>query len=914
MVTAGQQDTRFRLREPVLWHDLVAMAAPVTKWSVQAESAGELPELLHRAFKVAQDPPTGPVFVALPFNVMNERTSHGPIPPSRIWRRAAPDPDGVEEAARLVLAAERPVVFAGDRVAQSGAGEELIALAGADRGRRARGRPAGAGERSLPPPLRARARALGDHAQVRAAAGDADLVLLVGGEFFEEVWYVEDAPFPEGAPVIQIDSSARNLGRNHRLDCGLFADPKLALGALLAALEAGADEAYRTGAAARMERLRARKEAEAEAHRARAERPPPGNRPMQVARAMQELAKAAPEGVAVAREAITAGHDLVRSFDFRAPGDAIGSRGGGIGQGLPSGIGLKLAFPDRPVLCVSGDGSALYTIQALWTAAHHRVPVVFVIVNNRVYRILKYNMNRFRAIAGVEGRGGSYRHLDLTDPDIDYVSVAQGFGVEGPPCHRPRGRRSRCRGSLRERRPPPHRPRESTVRSDEPAGADATVTRSMPRARLAREVRMRLLAGVTALALPVLGSASAEGLPGPVEEALARHRLPTGSLSVFVQDVGAPDPPLVSHRADVPRHPASTIKLLTTLAALEELGPAWKWETGVYVTGPVQGGRLEGDLVLTGSGDPYLVVEQLWRLLAAVRARGLREVAGRLVIDNTRFSVEDEPPPGDFDGKPYRAYNAPPDAFLVNFNAFDVVVEARAGGARAWTEPPVAGLRVRSRLAGPAGGCARRALRLEVSGALSARSPLDAPLPGPHRGRTLPARLPACGVSALRAAPGPVCEWSGAGAMERDGGADRGRVRGRPGSRRCDPLASPPLAAARPRRPRGQQVQQQRDVSQPAADPGGGALRTSRDDGQGAPRGRRLARAARDRPPSPPPRERGGVSPATPGSPPAASGACSSPESAAGSARSSRRRFRSPPSTGPCARASRATRRRPGPG
>ena len=240
---------------------------------------------------------------------------------------------------------------------------------------------------------------------------------------------------------------------------------------------------------------------------------------------------------------------------------------------------------------------------------------------------------------------------------------------------------------------------------------------------------MRLFAGVTALALPVLGSASAEGLPGPVEEALARHRLPAGSLSVLVQDVEAPDPPLVSHRADVPRHPASTIKLLTTLAALEELGPAYEWETGVYVTGPVRDGRLEGDLVLVGSGDPFLVVEQVWRLLAAVRARGLREVAGRLVIDNTRFAVGGEPPPGDFDGKPYRAYNAPPDALLVNFNALDVVVEAREGGARAWTEPPVAGLALRNRLALTKGGCKRRRLRLEVSGPLAVGSPPAAPLP-----------------------------------------------------------------------------------------------------------------------------------------------------------------------------------------
>ena len=246
---------------------------------------------------------------------------------------------------------------------------------------------------------------------------------------------------------------------------------------------------------------------------------------------------------------------------------------------------------------------------------------------------------------------------------------------------------------------------------------------------MGRGVSRPAIGAVLSAALSVPAGVGAGGLPGPVEEALARHRLPADSLSVFVQDVGAPDPPLVSHRADVPRHPASTIKLLTTLAALEEFGPAWRWETGVYVTGPVRDGRLEGDLVLVGSGDPFLVVEQVWRLLAAVRARGLREVAGRLVIDNTRFSVGDEPPPGDFDGRPYRAYNAPPDALLVNFNALDVVVEARGGKPRAWIEPPVAGLRVRSRLALSAGGCARRDLRFDVSGALSVRSPLDAPLP-----------------------------------------------------------------------------------------------------------------------------------------------------------------------------------------
>ena len=243
---------------------------------------------------------------------------------------------------------------------------------------------------------------------------------------------------------------------------------------------------------------------------------------------------------------------------------------------------------------------------------------------------------------------------------------------------------------------------------------------SLPRARASF---------LAALALLAVGTAAAAGLPAPVQDALQRHRLPEGSLSVWVQDVAA-EAPLLSHRPDVSRHPASTIKLLTTFAALQELGPAYEWETGAYVTGPVRGGRLEGDLVLVGGGDPYLVVERLWRLLAAVRARGLREIGGRIVIDNTRFSVAGEPPPGAFDGKPHRAYNALPDALLVNFNALDLVLEARGGGdVRIRTDPPVTGLRLRTRLDFVRGGCSRGRLRMDVSKPLSVGSHLSAPLP-----------------------------------------------------------------------------------------------------------------------------------------------------------------------------------------
>src|SRR5437867_2915499 len=128
VVTAGQQDTRLRLRGPVLGHDLVAMAAPLTKWSVQVERADEFAPIFHRALKIATDPPAGPVFVALPIDVLEQETDVEPLPPGQLFRSPDPDPAGIEEAARLLLRAQRPVIVAGDDAA--GATTELSALAG----------------------------------------------------------------------------------------------------------------------------------------------------------------------------------------------------------------------------------------------------------------------------------------------------------------------------------------------------------------------------------------------------------------------------------------------------------------------------------------------------------------------------------------------------------------------------------------------------------------------------------------------------------------------------------------------------------------------------------------------------------------------------------------------------------------
>ncbi|MDE2378431.1 MAG: hypothetical protein KGM94_14255 [Bradyrhizobium sp.] len=147
-------------------------------------------------------------------------------------------------------------------------------------------------------------------------------------------------------------------------------------------------------------------------------------------RVTAELRGGLPDEAVIVDESITASLDLARAFDYRGFGDYFGGRGGGIGQGLAGAIGVKVAMPDRPVVAVSGDGSAMYSVQALWTAAHHGLAIVFVILSNRQYRILKHNVDVWRHNFG-PGTQHPYQQMDLTGPDLDFVHLAAGMGVEG---------------------------------------------------------------------------------------------------------------------------------------------------------------------------------------------------------------------------------------------------------------------------------------------------------------------------------------------------------------------------------------------------------------------------------------------------------------------------------------------------
>jgi benzoylformate decarboxylase len=448
LVTAGQQDTRLRLRGPVLGHDLVAMAAPLTKWSVQVERADEFALIVHRALKIASDPPAGPVFVALPIDVLEQETDVEPFAPGRLYRAPSPDPEAVRAAAGLLLGSRRPAIVIGDDATSAaaevaGLAEALGAAVWCEGIRMHQALPSGHPSFRL---------GLGfDTVAIRRVLEGVDVVLLVGGPFFEEVRYAPGSPLPAEVRAIHVEASPERLAHNLAVTVGIVAHPRAALAALHTAVEREASPAFRETAARRSEALRVLKAEDAQAQRARAAKRWDVS-PISVPRAMAEIEAALPPDAILVDESITASPDLARTVQFERPGDYVGAKGGGIGQALPGALGVKLAHPDRPVVAVSGDGSAMYSIQALWTAAHHDLAVVFVILSNREYRILKHNMDTYRQRFGAKPDRG-YPNMDLVSPDLGFVDMARGLGVEGTRITKPADLRPALEKAIAARRP-----------------------------------------------------------------------------------------------------------------------------------------------------------------------------------------------------------------------------------------------------------------------------------------------------------------------------------------------------------------------------------------------------------------------------------------------------------------------------
>lgn len=417
VVTAGQQDRRHLLDDPMLGGDLVGMAGPVVRSAVEVQHARDLPIVLRRAFAIAQRPPAGPVLVSIPMDLLDELEDVDV--PDRSAAPVAGPAAGIDAAIERLAAARAPAIVAGDGIGRADALAELVAVAEA------------LGAATYLQPMYDRIDFPTDHLlyagmplptteSIRGHLAGHDVVFIAGCHAFMAHHYTPGGPIPAGTTVIQLDEDAAEIGRTFPVALGLVGGLAPSLRGLAEGLRGRVPEAAERAAqvADRTSRARAATEDEVASR--------PTGLPLDPLRAVHAIASALPAAATVVEEGITAGVLLRRVLRQNDSAAYVHTVGGGLGWGIGAAIGTRLGDPSRPVVAVLGDGSAMFGLQGLWTAAHEGVPVAFLVMNNGEYRTLKDTLDH-RSGGSREGR--PFVGLDIREPAIDWCAVGRSFGV-----------------------------------------------------------------------------------------------------------------------------------------------------------------------------------------------------------------------------------------------------------------------------------------------------------------------------------------------------------------------------------------------------------------------------------------------------------------------------------------------------
>lgn len=445
IITAGQQEQGHGLTEPMLYDPLVPIATPLVKWAVEVSRLEDLPRILRRAAKVATTPPTGPVFISLPGDILNDEAGIDLSSVTRVDTRTRPSDDLLDDLARRILDAKRPALLCGDELVKTDALAEAADLASTVG--------ASAYQQTVP---------FGAHfpsehpcfmgglsrsqKQVRDTLAEHDLLVVLGADVLRMSVWSEVEPLPEDLPVVQIGQIDWEMGKNYPTALAVRADLKETLSALVARLQEMGGDALADKARTRMDGMAAKNWTSKRAQlKETIDSAGPGS-PMAADWAMLQIAEALPEDAIVVDEGLTSTALLRSLHPNRDRYSVHGLASGGIGWGIAGAVGVQIAQPDRPVCAIIGDGSAMYNIQALWTAAHLKLPMTYVIADNGGYNILKQRLKSFHGNDKPIG-------MDFRDPPLDFVSIARGLGMEAERITEPDALKPALEASLADDKP-----------------------------------------------------------------------------------------------------------------------------------------------------------------------------------------------------------------------------------------------------------------------------------------------------------------------------------------------------------------------------------------------------------------------------------------------------------------------------
>ena len=445
IITAGQQEQGHGLMEPMLYGPLVQMAEPLVKWAIEVTRLEDLPRILRRAAKIALAPPTGPVFISLPGDILNTEAKLDLGKPSRVKYNISPDKETLKDIKDRILQANNPVIISGHEIAQTDSFSEITKFS-----------------EIIGAPVYQQTVPHGSHypsehktyvgtmprsqSEVKKILENYDLLICVGSDVLRMSVWSSTEPLPKNMSIIHIGIRDWELAKNYHTEQAILGNVKTTLLNLNKTIANNLNKKYKNNANRRIKEIEKFNWSKNKKNLTSKTLKDKDIIPITPNWLMMTLAENISNNNIVVEEALVSSRSLLNFLPFKNSKDFYGLASGGIGWAVSGCIGVSLANTNKTIVAIIGDGSSMYAIQSIWTAAHYNLPIIYVIANNQSYRIIKERLEGFHNNTNFVG-------MDFNKPKIDFVKLGNSMGVESKQVSEPTELKSLFKKAFKYKKP-----------------------------------------------------------------------------------------------------------------------------------------------------------------------------------------------------------------------------------------------------------------------------------------------------------------------------------------------------------------------------------------------------------------------------------------------------------------------------
>jgi len=421
IITAGQQEQGHGLMEPQLSGPLVQIAEPLVKWAIEVTRLEDLPRIMRRAAKIALAPPTGPVFISLPGDILNTEGVIDLGAVTRVKDNIIPDKETILEIIKKIINSNNPVIVSGHEIACTNAFKEITKFS------EITGAPVY--QQTVPH---------GSHypsehqnfmgflpknqKQVKNILEKYDLLICLGGDVLRMSVWDENESLPNGMSIIQIGIRDWEIGKNYATELAILGNVKSSLNIINNTLLEQKDSKFLQNSSLRINKIKEENWSHKKKQLVNTSEKYKSIKPIKPEWLMLKITENLPKNYVIVEEGLVSTRTLLNYLPIKQHNDFYGLASGGIGWAISGSIGVSIANPDKTIIAIIGDGSSMYAIQSLWTAAHYNLNIIYIIANNSGYRIIKERLEAFH-------NNKNFIGMDFKNPRIDFVKLSESMGI-----------------------------------------------------------------------------------------------------------------------------------------------------------------------------------------------------------------------------------------------------------------------------------------------------------------------------------------------------------------------------------------------------------------------------------------------------------------------------------------------------